>query len=291
MLASANVSAGAWTPEAGGGTVSLAYQYSHVQNHLSAKGKQIDAGSINSNSALLQVSYGVTDHLAVTASIPYIEKKYNGKGPHTISDGHGGVRVSPEDNGDYHGGFQDFALGVQYQMNWGRWAISPFSAYSSPTHDYEHFAHAAVGSKQRKFTFGVDTATILPAPLDPFYLQVGADYSWYQKFEGVSVGRGTLTIEIGCVVTDRLQMRVFSIGQKTFGGLEFPEDFVPVATHRGLFYHHDQVQRVDYVDGGLGASFALTGDTDVFFQYLKTFWGENGHETEFLLSAGISRSF
>ena len=36
-----------YTPEEGGGWISLAYDYIHMQNHLDADGKAADIGSMN----------------------------------------------------------------------------------------------------------------------------------------------------------------------------------------------------------------------------------------------------
>ena len=291
VLLSGNVAAGAVTPEEGSGSISIASRYSHVQYHLSSTGKKLDIGSINESSLLFRLDYGLTDQLALFATLPYSQRQYTGSHPHMITDGHGGVRVSHEDNGHYHGSLQDFSLGVQYQQNWHGLVITPFVSYSTPTHNYPHFAHAAIGAQQKEFMIGVDTATVLPAPLDRFYVQLGIDYAWYEKYAAVHLGRLGVTLETGFAATDRLQLRVFSIGQKTYGGLEFPRDYLPIDSNLHLFWHHDQTQRVDYVDVGAGASYSLDGRTDLFFQYLQTQWGENGHATDYLFSGGITRSF
>ncbi len=290
------VKAGAAIPEEGGGSVSVAYQYAHVEDHLRSNGAKVDVGSIRAQSLLFQVNYGVTEHFAVYANIPYVRKSF--KQPGNMPIGHrrwnsnGPTNdISYEDDGDWHGSFQDVLVAVQYQMSWGQWLVTPFMAVGGPSHEYEYFAHAAIGSYQRKFTLGVETARVLPEPFDRFFVQLGTDVSQYQKYQGMTLRRAVGTVETGYAATERLQLRVFVLGQKTFGGLDFPGDVVPFQANPELFHHHDQVQRVDFVDAGFGASYSLTGRVDMFGSFLNTLWGENGHDTDYLITVGLSRWF
>lgn len=292
--------ASAWTPEEGGGIATFGLQYTHVQRHLGPDGEGIDVGSIDSRGAFLQGSYGITDRLAVSVSLPFLQKRYKGPANHRIADEHGHVHFADEDNGNWHGEFQDYRIAMQYQFTLGAWAATPYVAYGAPSNDYNHFAHAATGSNQEVLEFGAEIARVLPAPYERVYVQTGYSYSFLEKYRHVDVDRSNLTLEAGYLATERLSLRTFVFGQKSHGGLDFPIDYPytypPPNTSRTeddikLYYHHDQTQRVDFIEAGCGGAYRLSAQTAVFASWLTTLWGENGHATDYAISVGLTRAF
>src|SRR6476660_5987939 len=67
----------AYTPARGEGAVSLLYQDLFVKNHYFGTTPN-DAGQITSRLLVADVTYGVTDKLAVNVGIPWIASRYNG---------------------------------------------------------------------------------------------------------------------------------------------------------------------------------------------------------------------
>src|SRR4029453_10979438 len=81
-LGSAGVlSAQAWVPQQGEGSVSLAAQQLNVKKHLAGTIAR-DAGHINTGVLLADVTYGLTDRFAVDLAIPFVVTKYSGTFPH-----------------------------------------------------------------------------------------------------------------------------------------------------------------------------------------------------------------
>ena len=297
LIGAIDAHAAAWTPEKGGGTVAVGYQYTHMQNHLDPNGDKIDIGSMDSRSVFVHMNYGITDRIAVNLYLPYVEKKYDGPATHVIQDIHGTTHVAEDDNGRYRGEFQDFSFGVQYQSGWGNWTVTPFAQYGYPSNDYPHFAHAAIGTNQKRFELGAQAARVLPAPFERVYVQFGYGYTWLEKFAHQDVSRSTLTIETGYFATDRLVLRAVVIGQKTHDGLDFPQDFPYRMTGSRTqgdikqFSHHDQIQRVDFIEGVIGAAYLLSAETSIYSTVLSTIWGENSTDTDYAITVGLSRSF
>jgi hypothetical protein len=244
----------------------------------------------------LRLDYGISANFALNMSVPYAIKRYTGARKHAIADEHGHVDLSQEDNGNWHGEWQDLNLGLQYRSGWGQWAITPYATYGNPTNDYEHFAHAATGANQKFLELGVDVGRVLPAPFERVFVQLGYGYSFLEKYRHVDVDRSVLRLETGYLAGDRLMLRLFAVGQKSHGGLDFPDDYAYTRGNRTpdeirLYYHHDQTQRVDYIEIGAGGAYDLGPRTQLFVSYLETLWGENGHETDRAWTMGLSRSF
>src|SRR5690349_12198118 len=75
------VSAQAWVPEKGEGSVSLAAQQLNVKKHYAGT-TNVDAGHINTGVLLADLTYAVTDKFAVDLAVPFVVTKYSGLKPH-----------------------------------------------------------------------------------------------------------------------------------------------------------------------------------------------------------------
>ena len=231
-----------------------------------------------------------------------MQKRFDGSFPHQIvfaPNTFFPTRKSEEDNGNWHGEFQDFLFGVQRRSEWGNWAVTPFISYGYPSNDYEHLAQAAIGSNQKVLELGVEAGRPLT---ERFYVQLGYGYSFVESFRHTDVDRSTLTLEAGFIASDRLVLRAFVLGRKTHGGLESNEDlrylppFVGGQLSRtpedvAIYFRHDQLGRADFVNGGFGAYYRLTAQTSLLGTYQGTLWGENTPETDYALTIGFNRSF
>ena len=89
LAAPLDVFAQAWVPAKGEGAVAIAFQSTNVKKHL-ATTTPVDAGPIDSQVLLTDVTYGLTDKIAVDFSLPLVTSKYTGNRPHAgtnIDDG------------------------------------------------------------------------------------------------------------------------------------------------------------------------------------------------------------
>ena len=81
-----------------------------IGHHLNSFGKLAGTSdNIRSQAVSTGITYGVTDRLAIAASIPFIATRYTGTTPHGGFDGPAAL-----DDGNYHGVFQDFRLDAHY---------------------------------------------------------------------------------------------------------------------------------------------------------------------------------
>lgn len=275
-----DASAQAWVPEQGEGSVSLLYQDLFVRNHLTAAGVFQDNGHIQSNNLMMDVSYGVTDRLAVTLAAPYIRTRYSGGRPHP----------SAQDDGTAHSGFQDIRFGVRYNLIDGPVTITPFIGTSVPSHSYEYFAHAAYGTRVREVEVGTYVAHALSAGLPHAFVQARYSFGFPQEIADVSRHRSTLDVEVGYFLTPSIRVFTMGAGQKTHGGIDLPAAGW-AALPTDLREHHDRVARVDILDVGGGAQMSLTKSIDVFGSFMTTIAGRNGHALARGLTAGISWRF
>lgn len=297
LATSLPVTAQAWVPGKGHGSISVAVQQLYVKHHLDWRGNEIDAGHITANSVLLNLDYGVTERLALSVGFPYIRKKYVGNRSHDFDvfnnpgddHDHGDHQHLEEtDDGRYHGGWQDLSLRLRYNWRSEPWMITPFISFNTPARDYAYFGHAATGTRQDQLGIGVDVGRHFEPPFQNLYFQAGYGYSKVEEKLGIHADYSTLNLDLGYFLTPRWSVRALAVARKTHGGLDFPKDFPRNDDQR--FLNHDRIQRVDYVELGAGASVQLD-DYALYGTWLRTAWGENGHAADYAITIGISRDF
>src|SRR5690349_5710667 len=125
----ASLMAQAWTPPRGELDVALSYLNTYVADHVFAHGERRDGGQIYTHAALLDVTYGITDRLALRVALPFVVSKYSGDNPHQL----------PIDGGAYHGSFQDFDTEIRYKITSRPVVLTPFFESILPSHDYTYF--------------------------------------------------------------------------------------------------------------------------------------------------------
>jgi hypothetical protein len=297
-------------PGKGAGSFTVTFQTVTDHYHLDYQGNLVAAGHIKAHSAQLRLDYGLTDRLALNVTAPFVTKRYQGAFPHNpdpyeddhaafaalsvpgtpVDPAHEGESITRLDDGDFHGGWQDWGVGLRWQWRTRPWMVTPFVNYNQPMRDYTWFAHAAPGTRQRRLALGVAVGRQFGPRFPKLYVQGQYSYTFVEKVQDISVNTSTLNTELGYFFTPRWSGRVFATFRKTHGGLDFPIDFPPPRTTE-LFLHHDQIQRVDYVNAGLGVGYRINDHWSVNGNWMTTVWGENGHAIHNAVSLGITRSF
>jgi hypothetical protein len=299
-----------WVPEKGAGAVGVAYQYAVDHTHLDGNGDDFSPGNMASHSLQLRVDYGLTDRLALHVAAPWISKRYVGPGPHNpdpfephalaaprrIGPAHDGGHeedIAFLDDGDWHGGWQD--LGIGLRLRWieprpGKpWTVTPFATYAWPSHDYTYFAHAAIGSRQKRLAIGATAGRQFGPRFQNLFFQGTYSYTHVEEVLGIRPNYSSLNLDVGYHFTPRFNARLQVMLRKTHGGLDIPFDF-PDRTSE-LFLHHDQIQRVDYANWGVGASWQFGRRYSLSASWYTTAWGENGHKVHNGVGLGITRTF
>jgi hypothetical protein len=283
----------AYVPAKGEGAVSFLYQDTFVKNHYFGTAP-VDSGQITSKTLLLDVTYGVTDKIAVSFGIPWIASVYHGTSPHPLVDNSGPTTVyygtNALDDGTYHGTFQDIRFDVRYNVVAKKGlALTPFIGTSAPSHDYTSFAHAAPGQDLKLLQIGLSGAKLLDAVVPGLFVQGRYAYGFSQTVVDISHNRSNADLEVGYFVTPRLRLLALGTGQFTHGGIDLvPNGRVVLGS---LYQYHDQISQINFLDLGGGASFALTDRLDFFGSLIRTVAARNGHAIDHGLSLGLSWSF
>jgi len=274
----------AWTPPKGEGYIALAFGDQFVKDHFLSSGQRIDIGHIRTVGLVQSIHYGITDRLGGSLSLPVIASKYYGPDPHQM----------PIDDGNYHGGTQDFRIGLQYNVRRRPLILTLFLTVVVPSRDYIYYAHSAVGTHQPELDLGLAAAGRFERWLPNAYYQATYSYGVVPVVTGVRPNRSHMSLEGGYFVTRYLTLRLLADSQLTHGGFNIVQDFQisdfpQVANDR--WSHHDQSANINSLNLGGGFDLTMGRRWDLFGALITSVWGENGHAMRTGLTAGISWSF
>jgi hypothetical protein len=279
--------ADAWVPAKGHGAISAAYQQLYVRYHSHSDGSKDIPGTIRDRSVFLDIDYGLTDRLALDLGLAFKSNRYHGRSHPPLPDNHGEHFI---DDNHFHGGWADWNLGLRYQWRSDPWAITPFVSYGVPARDYPTYAHSAVGLGQKRAELGINVGHRFGPPLQNLYVQGGYGYAFMEVVDHRRVNHGTLDLEVGYFLTPRLTARFTVVGQKTYNGLEFPQDYPP-GTDPEQQFHHDQNLRNDFINVGAGIDYGFNQRYTGFANVGRSVWGENTHLVDYAITVGVSRGF
>ena len=271
-------------PQQGEGFVSVVYSSSASDKHYLPT-TRYDIGHIDSHALLADLTYGLTDRLALSVGLPVIVTRYRGEFPHQ--------RNNPDrlDDGDWHTTWQDFRLGLSYTALNGPVVLTPFVGGVVPSHGYEYFAHSAAGRQLKELQAGVALGTQLSG-IPGVLLQTRYSFGFVEQNVDVRPNHSNLDVELGYFVNPALRVFVLGSGQLSHGGIDvpYPTIAVSVLTPEQIA-HHDQIDKVNYLKVGAGASFDLTDSIAVYGAFSKQVAGRNGHEVSRAISLGMTWSF
>lgn len=273
----------AWTPAKGEGDFTFTYQNLYTADHFRGDGSTFQAGKIRLEGFTQTLDFGITDRLAFTFGLPYGIGKYSGGFPHQLIT----------DDGDYHGALQDYRLGLRYNLTTTPVVFTPFITGTFPTHDYTHFAHSAIGSDMWEILMGAAVGKQLDRWIPKTYVQASYSYAVDERVLNIRPNRSRAFLEMGYFLSKRWTLRGLAGAQVTHSGLDFPQDFPPPSRDPSnpLWFHHDQIGRVNYLYAGGGFDVAVSPSISLFYNAARTVWGENGHKLNFGQTAGMSFHF
>jgi hypothetical protein len=284
----------AWLPAQGEGAVSFVYQDMLDKYHQFPKIGKVDSGPTTSRSTLIDVTYGLTDKVAISFAIPWVSAKYVGPSPHPLADLSGSVPVfygkQPLDDGTYHGTWQDARFDVRYNLTKKGLVLTPFVGTAAPTHNYTTLAHAAPGQRLKQLQFGLTGAKMLDRVVPGLFIQGSYAYAISQKVIDISHNRSNANLEVGYFVSPKLRVMALGAGQVTHGGIDMvanPRVNLPPLQ----FLNHDRITRINFLNLGGGAAYSLTEKIDVFASMVRTVAARNGHLIDHGLNTGVTWSF
>ncbi len=276
------LSAQAWVPAKGTGTVSLGFQANRFYGHLLSDGSKLHAGDSYSRAFFLEVDYGITDRLAVTAGIPYVLAR-NGGDPSPVAG------LTGLDDGAWHGTLQDYRLTLRYNALVAPVVVTPFVRYAIPSHHYETRAEAAPGRDLREWNVGVDLGRSVLVRGHLTYVDAVLSYAFVEKVAGVSTDRLNGGLAIGAFITRSLSVNVQGSFQNTYGGLTVDHVFGPEASHEE-FLEHDRLLADDHERVGLGAGYRFSPEWSVHVAWLTVVGGTDTHYGD-TYAISIERAF
>jgi hypothetical protein len=298
----------AWLSPQGEAYFSLGYGNMFATDHFTfsrapgsppSDSTPVDRGHIRSQTVAAQVGYAITDRFTVQLGIPFTQAKWYRScdtcgNPHTFADG------STLDDGNFHGSFADFRLEALYQVVRNPVVLTPFFGAVIPSHNYQYFAHSAVGRDLHEYLVGTFFGSSLERILPGGYVQAMYSYAFVEEVLVEGIGsvhhdRSNGALELGYFLTPSLGVRFLAGGFYTHGGLSFRRmsDFGPPPYNslNPIFLHHDQVEHASGINLGGGFSYQLTGTVDVFASYMRTVMGHSGHKIDNGISFGFTWGF
>jgi len=279
-----HASAQAFIPAPGEGTISVSYQNTRTHGQLDMYGTQLaEPGGpregTDGHALLWYVEYGLSDRIAVHASLPFIRTKYQGCCAHPV-----GVDGQPSslDDGTYHGTLQDFYFGTRFKLlASARLAVTPFVEVVIPSHHYESLGQSVAGRDLRAFVVGAAVGGFADDLLTGLHFQTRLSYAFVQNAVDVHPNRSGIDSSIGYFVTPRFAIDFLETFQYTHDGTDWGippfgigfRDGTPMTLEYGL--NHDRLARSNALSFGFGATFALTEKVGFFGTVSKLAWGEN----------------
>jgi hypothetical protein len=270
----------AFIPAAGDGTVSTSFQSVHTPRQLDGTGATGIPETTDTQALIWHVEYGLTDKIAVHASLPFIFGRYDGPNPHTV--GHD-LQPSDLDDGTYHSAFQDFYFGVRYGLRQSPGlAIAPFVEVVIPSHRYETLAQSAVGRDERVLLVGAAVGGFLDNILPGLHYQTRISYGIAQDVVDIRTNRTGIDSAIGYFVNPRLGVQFVQTFQYLHNGMYFTFNPVFQADITGggeitdeHWINHDRLLRGRVLSFGGGMTYALNDSVGLFAAATTMAWGRS----------------
>ena len=242
------------------------------------------------------MEYGLTERIAVHASLPLIFGRYEGLNPHTVGRN---LQPSDLDNGTYHGGFQDFYVGVRYGLVQSPGlAVSPFVEAIIPSHRYETLAQSAVGRDQRVLLVGSAVGGFLDGVAPGLYYQTRISYGFAQEVVDIRTNRTGIDSAVGYFVNPRFAVQFVQTMQYIHNGMFFvfePEFDAGISGGGTVtdqhFIDHDRLLRSRVVTLGGGVTYSLTDSIGLFATATSMAWGRSLPRPVRSFSVGMNWGF
>jgi hypothetical protein len=273
----------AFLPGKGSGTVSFDFGTTHSAGHFLDDGSKLPGYGTRAYNLSFNVEYGVTSRLALSLGIPWVTSKYTG------TEEPLNLPLNVLDDGVFHGTMQDFRMEARYNVLDRPVVLTPFFAFSVPSHGYQTIGEAAVGPKLKQYSTGVYAGRLLNPFLSQAFVHGSYSYTAVEKVLGVSLNRSNTDLAVGYFWTPRLSTSLLWRKQWSHGGLGFDVFFDP-NTSAEIFLQQDRITKQEFQHLGAGVGFNMTESLSANFSFLKFVSGRDAHFGEGF-SAGLSWSF
>jgi hypothetical protein len=281
----ATARAQAFVPPKGDAFASVVFTNMFVENHF-LPDRRVDVGHIDSNVALFDLTYGLTDRAAVTIGIPLVVSRYQGAFPHQPAN------PDAPDNSGWNSTFSDFRFSARYNLLRGPVAITPYVGSLVPSHAYDYVAHAAPGKNMRELQVGVAAAGLLDRFVPGMFVQGRYGFAVVEETVGIRPNYSSGDVEVGYFVTPSVRVFGMAAGRYSLDGIDLPiPPIARVVLPPEQLLNHDRIVREHFLNLSAGASVSLTESVDLFGAFMKQVTGRNTHEISRGISVGMSWAF
>jgi hypothetical protein len=169
--------------------------------------------------------------------------------------------------------------------------VTPFFQAIIPSHDYPTLGHAAIGTDQREFRVGVNLGRQLNPWLPRAYVQGRYAFGMVQETAHVAPKRSYAEFQLGYVLTRHLSLQGSAVWTHSHNGIDFINGLFPLNLTDEEYLNHDRISRVNLLDVGVSANYAVTRKTNLFVGWGRSISGVNTHLRALVLTAGVTRTF
>ena len=292
----------------GDASLRLEYQFIHTGVFHDAGILTGDYWTTDSQVALLSGDYALSERWTFFAALPYVQKRFNPDlshftrgDPHNPNDPWWIDFVPPDkrfiDDGNYHGGFQDFSFGVSYLATDGPLIVVPYIGYGFPADDYPFYAKAAIGANLWNIPVGVDV-TYVPYFSD-WYLNGNLAYVFSEEPLDVNVDFWLGYLEAGYWFSPRFSTNAFLSAKYLRDGYVLPWSFTDDPTYSNYpgdfdtiyWWQHDRLLRHRFVNAGIGFDYFLSEKYQLSGSYFTAIWSEQTNEVDYAFTLALTRYF
>lgn len=276
------------TGEESRGSITIGYQMQHTKGLILDNGDIRGATTTDAHIMFVAVDYMLNDRWQAHAELPFIRKRSSGgPGAHDPS-----ILAIPHpeaeflDDGNYHGAWQDWVLGVSYHTNWGRLRVEPHVIAQIPSHDYSHFANAGIGQNLWRVKLGANFTHRLES--SNFYYTFGYSYEVWEKVLGTSLDKQHLRGSAGYFFNPQIAGWVFANVRHGQGlnSIEIGNDRTTE-----IFYQHDRLSEHNFAIAGIGSSYRLNDNYSISLTAGRMLWGRNVHDLKYAYDVALLRNF
>lgn len=283
---------------AGHGSVSVAFFDTAIDGFWLRSNLKLPVGAVHMLGTGLDASYNVSDDWTVYGGIRYFTGRSGGPFPNCPTLAPPQCAGQPPlanphpdapflDDGNYHGAWQDWNLGVAWHANIGNTYITPSATAFIPTHDYPTYGNAVVGQDLRQLL--LDVTVSHQFDFTNFYYKVGYGYAFSQHVLGVDAGYQRFDGELGWFVNEKFSVRGFVTGRAGFGArADLGPPPVPLPD---VWYERQRLTQHDYHAYGLGFDYGIGDRYTASANIQREFWGDSVFDFKYALEARLTRSF
>lgn len=270
------------------GRITIGFQSIHSDGGVDGGGNATPGVRTDTRNLMLALDYRFADHWSLHVSLPYIYKRSVGDpGIHNTR-----FLTVPRDSnfiddGDYHGAWQDWQLGVTYHAHWKGLDVRPHAVLTWPSHDYVFFASAAPGRYLRKLRVGADVSRRFGR--SNLHWSAGYSYEFVEEVMGYNLDKHHYRLSGRWDVTPSWSLNVF-MNARYSNGIE-PSDLAGRVPRSELWYQHDRLLKHNYVLAGVGATWRINDRWALSGSAAQPVRADSMHRVRHAFDLQVSRSF